>query len=667
MPITYDVEYMSESNSNLIDRPKLGVEEDLLGVNRYINALSKFLSKAAMPTTIAIQGEWGSGKSSVINSLRYNLCDTAENPEQGKPFHSIFLNMWEYSLLNTPEETIESVIRGLLDEVTQFLEKHEHTNGAIDTLKKISSSRLFKAALKGGRMATALYGGEVVGGAIDKIGEIISGEDTPPKEFRPAEFRKAVGSAIDECIQKDHIKGDTAKRGFMIFVDDLDRINPESAVQILEMLKNFFEVNQCIFVLAIDYNVVVKGLKAKLGSKDENDERAYRSFFDKIIQMPFTMPTEKYHVDSYIAASLKQIGYCTDDDLDVKVIDKEGEENDRTFIQAIADITSNSTGSNPRSIKRLLNSLSLLQYMYEEDQAAGEIKNAPALAHVERIINYAFVCMQIAYPEVYRFLVKEPVYTQWSLDTADSFKIKGFNEYYKHWLETIGDESIKPDNILYQAIIACYCKQSSTWLQNRASSIIEILIMIEELCSLNNKDFVELIPAILDMSSVTAIAGEDDKKVKTNISKGGMTLLEFWDQFQNYAMKNEEFAELYNRRKPSHSNWTNFATGDSRCNIVLSNKLTKNNITLDVATSSPELFAIFEAHKDEIEAVAGPGYEWRPFSMAMSRGGKGKTAYIRMTKQFSSTHSDNWPEVFAWATEHMVSLRKAIAPFINYR
>lgn len=660
---------MSESsNSNLIDRPKLGVEEDLLGVNRYINALSKFLSKAAMPTTIAIQGEWGSGKSSVINSLRYSLCDTADEPEEGKPFHSIFLNMWEYSLLNSPEETIESVIRGLLDEVTRFLEHHEQTNGAIETLKKISSSRLFKAALKGGRMASALYpGGEVVGGAIDKLGQMINGEEEAHKEFRPAEFRKAVGSAIDECIQKDHIKGDTAKRGFMIFVDDLDRINPESAVQILEMLKNFFEVNQCIFVLAIDYNVVVKGLKAKLGSKDENDERAYRSFFDKIIQMPFTMPTEKYHVDSYIAASLKQIGYCTDDDLDVKVIDKEGEENDRTFIQAIADITSNSTGSNPRSIKRLLNSLSLLQYMYEEDQAAGTVKNTPALAHVERIINYAFVCMQIAYPEIYRFLVKEPVYTQWTLDTAESFKIKGFQEYYNTWLENIGDDSIKPENILYQAIIKCYCKTASTWLQNRASSIIEILIMIEDLCTLNKKDFVELIPAILDMSSVTAISSDEDKKVKTTISKGGMTLLEFWDQFQNFAMKNEDFANFYNRRKPSSSNWTNYATGDARCNIVLANKLTKNNLTLDVATTSPELYALFEEHKDEIEAVAGPGYEWRPFSMAAARGGKGKTAYIRMIKQFSSTNSDNWPEIFAWATENMIRLRKAIDPFLKSR
>lgn len=85
----------------------------------------------------------------------------------------------------------------------------------------------------------------------------------------------------------------------MFFIDDLDRINPENAVQILELLKNMFEVNNCIFVLAIDYDVVVKGLKAKFGSNTGDDDRAFRSFFDKIIQMPFSMPVGAYDITAF--------------------------------------------------------------------------------------------------------------------------------------------------------------------------------------------------------------------------------------------------------------------------------------------------------------------------------------------------------------------------------
>ena len=48
--------------TNIIDSPLGGTEKDLLGVSDYVNALSRFLSSASMPTTIAIQGEWGSGR-----------------------------------------------------------------------------------------------------------------------------------------------------------------------------------------------------------------------------------------------------------------------------------------------------------------------------------------------------------------------------------------------------------------------------------------------------------------------------------------------------------------------------------------------------------------------------------------------------------------------------
>ena len=73
----------------------------------------------------------------------------------------------------------------------------------------------------------------------------------------------------------------------MVYVDDLDRIDPEDAVSILELLKNIFNIKDCVFVLAIDYQVVVKGLKEKFGEPTPENEWEFRSFFDKIIQLPF--------------------------------------------------------------------------------------------------------------------------------------------------------------------------------------------------------------------------------------------------------------------------------------------------------------------------------------------------------------------------------------------
>ena len=105
----------------------------------------------------------------------------------------------------------------------------------------------------------------------------------------------------------------------------------------------------CIFVLAIDYDVVVKGLKTKFGNSSNNDDRAFRSFFDKIIQMPFSMPIGAYDITTFLEDSLKNIGYFTDDELrkEVKLNLDTNDNNLDTVISVVDEMTRLSTGTNP--------------------------------------------------------------------------------------------------------------------------------------------------------------------------------------------------------------------------------------------------------------------------------------------------------------------------------
>ena len=89
----------------------------------------------------------------------------------------------------------------------------------------------------------------------------------------------------------------------------MDRIEPKDAVKILELLKNIFSLPYCVFILAIDYQVVIKGLKDKFGDLTENNEREFRSFFDKIIQLPFVMPVSSYSTGEYVLSLLKDINF----------------------------------------------------------------------------------------------------------------------------------------------------------------------------------------------------------------------------------------------------------------------------------------------------------------------------------------------------------------------
>lgn len=62
------------NQSNLIDLPCLSSKDDLLGQKNYVDAFSAFIKDAETPMTIAVQGEWGCGKTSLTNAIASEVC-----------------------------------------------------------------------------------------------------------------------------------------------------------------------------------------------------------------------------------------------------------------------------------------------------------------------------------------------------------------------------------------------------------------------------------------------------------------------------------------------------------------------------------------------------------------------------------------------------------------
>ena len=59
--------------SSVNDKPIKSGKENLLGIDSYAEALSQFIQYSATPMTIGVQGEWGTGKTSLMNLIRENL------------------------------------------------------------------------------------------------------------------------------------------------------------------------------------------------------------------------------------------------------------------------------------------------------------------------------------------------------------------------------------------------------------------------------------------------------------------------------------------------------------------------------------------------------------------------------------------------------------------
>lgn len=109
-----------------------------------------------------------------------------------------------------------------------------------------------------------------------------------------------------------------------------DRLQPGKAVELLEVLKLFLECRNCVFVIAVDYDVVARGIRQKYG-EDVSDEKG-KSFFDKIIQLPFKVPVAQYDIKNYVRKMLS--------DMNISVTDEE--------IELFKNLIQTSIGLNPR-------------------------------------------------------------------------------------------------------------------------------------------------------------------------------------------------------------------------------------------------------------------------------------------------------------------------------
>ena len=459
--------------SNIIDKPRKEGAEDLLGVDKYTDALIQFINTCQMPTTLAIQGEWGSGKTSLLNQIRHRLCESAlhsKEVNQQKPFYGIWVNTWQYSLMKSKDEALIAIIGGLTNEILSII-KDKHESKAKSTINKVKG--LFSKLGKAGAKAAV----SSVGFESDIIDSLLESEDS---DVSLLQFKQALQEAINECLEEDRKSGNN-NLGFIFFIDDLDRIDPPVAVEILELIKNIFEVDNCIFVLAIDYEVVVKGLVPKFGPLTEKNEREFRSFFDKIIQLPFSMPVANYDITKFLLHSLENIGY----------IDKRFEKND-TLNEKLADLTLLSVGTNPRSLKRLINTLSLLNIIgnIEEDDSEKKIH--------ELLINFALVCIQIAYPKIYELLNQEPSFIEWNDQTAKKLRLPELNESQLIVLKSTSEFDEEWEQVLFRK-----CQQDP-FMASRAFQISQLLSYIVELVP-EELNFTEEITRIIGFSAVTSV------------------------------------------------------------------------------------------------------------------------------------------------------------------
>ena len=493
----------------IVDQALPQGEKDNLKISSYKDALVDFIKRTDTPMTIGVQGEWGSGKTSLLNQIWADLESSNKDDDSVDDFKQIWINSWEHSLLCSPEEClmkiINEIISELLDSDTDKKRSDKIKNGV---------NNIMKGAL---RIGSSLAVGSA---GVQAVDEIFSEGSNSIKELR--EQLKNLVAEIKTL--------DTNRFGkIIIYVDDLDRIEPKDAVSILELLKNIFNIQDCVFVLAIDYEVVVKGLIGKFGEPTPENDWEFRAFFDKIIQLPFSMPMGNYDIANYVKDLLDQINfYSGKEDLDLELIQK---------------LVTKSIGGNPRSIKRLINSLALIKIL--NDKEDGDVTDGSLKDVDEAMIMFAMVCLQIAFPEIYQLFANNPNYEKWNEDLAYK-ETQGIEESDKNWKKNF-EQAIKNENFndpWEQCLFrVCYPNPRR---RAKAGDISDFINILGEEFKDSKKDVVELIESALVKTAVCSVSSKENpnsRPPKGSYKPHYVTGYDAW-------LKNKIEKENYDKRFP---------------------------------------------------------------------------------------------------------------------
>ena len=454
--------------SSITDIPRLAGEIDQFGIDPFEKGLVRFIENTNTPITIALQGEWGSGKASLMNTLRREL---AENDHSN--FHSIWLNTWEFALMNDTRSTLFQIISQLIDSTIHIASQGKSNN-------ERCQERILKLTTGFTKFITKTAANKIIEGAGDEIDKMFTGENNSSIN----EIRDQLEAIISECIARD------SKEGFIFFIDDLDRIDPPAAVELLELLKNIFTLKNCVFVLAIDYDVVVKGLEPKFGKLSESNEREFRSFFDKIIQVPFSMPVSNYQIDDFLKESLINTNYLTSELA-----------NNKELIGKFSEVANLTVGTNPRSLKRLMNSLSLISCI---NTARGmDEENDQLNEELELLVNFALVSIQIAYPAVYRLLTLHSAFDKWNESVALRMNLKELDEKSKEKLNKSEEFDEEWEQVLFRLC------ENDYFLKKKSLNISRLLNTLKNAISENGDSVEDIIESVISLSSVTNIEAFD--------------------------------------------------------------------------------------------------------------------------------------------------------------
>ena len=380
-------------------------EKDYLGFDVHADLIKGLIDEPGMlPITIGVFGDWGSGKSSIMETLKktYDI-------EKDKSTICLQFNGWVL-------EGYDDAKAALIESILKSLEENKSLPQKVKTkLKKLSKSVNWMRTIGFGvrNVAVPLISASLAGGLSlgSQIFEWITSHASDPQQIADAvkdldfeKFKeKYLKEDADESIEQQYqvvrkfrddfkeMLNEANIKKLIVLIDDLDRCLPDRIIDNLEAIKLFLNVENTAFVIGADQRIVRDAIRHRykdLIARDEEEEnkRVVVDYLEKLIQVPYNLPKlSESEVETYIAllfsedtlgkegmgdvinafkAYRKCDRYSVFGIEQIKLIvtdskKRKGLEEKVTLISKLSPLIAGNLDGNPRQIKRFLNTFML--------------------------------------------------------------------------------------------------------------------------------------------------------------------------------------------------------------------------------------------------------------------------------------------------------------------
>ncbi len=268
---------------------------DKLEREQHVLRVSDLTSTITQPFCLALDGPWGSGKTTFVRMLNAELLNRGRQ--------CLCFNAWENDFVLDPLLAFVAEIDQAIAKRTLPAERTSASLAAWENVKRHMQRAVSYVVPAAIRFAPGVVGdpspltSQAASAIAQLAGDLLEGDQhhETPELDRYGDAKKALvtfRASVTEFVEA--VKADLGNSAFpiTIIVDELDRCRPSFALELLERIKHLFCIPGLLFVLAIDKSQLAHMIRAVYG-RDTNADGYLRRFVDLTFRLP-DPPIEKY-------------------------------------------------------------------------------------------------------------------------------------------------------------------------------------------------------------------------------------------------------------------------------------------------------------------------------------------------------------------------------------